>query len=916
MQSEQSHRVPRNTLSTRSSDRLSSSVEEAILAVCRAAPRSKSGHAALVDFRKQTADLENRFIAHVIAELRNSKPHTRSREEPRKRPRSVDHEYLPDRFRNPSNTSSRSKRRASTGSKGRHAVQDRPRRACVRTALNDELSDDRGEPEPFRPRFPRRSKQVINLDDDFMDEKFTPEVLEGARETGTGSKRREQGGLSREQLSSTVGNEEDSESTFESGCSLTDGEEELIFPIVQPRRMVRERALSSDYMSLTPVIADDDEGTDTEERRKALARRPLRPRTRPEAELRSVFGIPPGHEHRLHSDYMVLLPGLGGSVRLPQPEPEGISRPNPNSQILMHPLLKKVAVIPQHGGKRYCKPGSRPVQDASRTIRRRETARVPPSTEKLPSKRTQDGAQSGHPVNMSLSMRDGRGVDQSGFLKYSGVKQYSVPGPPVRGTHPIPSLPANLVPVTSTPNGGHVSLDSRDQMQHTQGSSLFDPQSTPQGSKPRSYDPRVGIDQELLTGKSQFQYREPLSRTPNEQISLKWKSRSSTEQTKASWPKLQADGGAQSSDGTMTVPDSSSVVGSTPGMERSSRFPSYYLQSTHAGEKSGMDLRADGKRMEGNATQPGPLWSAGEKGKDADEEHADDPNGSLSASSVRPQQLLEPVINENMSGFPVHAGREAMGIGRSEVISLLSPNTAQLLNFAARRRGAVQGKETREAVMDLGGPPVQSEGEKTSSNDLNRPPRVEKGSSTLVLPSVSIPAYQRPTPGDGVVANSAIVRPGLSYPRPHSQIPAPFGAPPVVGLSGSGIGIPGPLAEVPALTNVNGGMSMPYNGMVMNGVVPVSGSRGMTSYPSGSAGSFVMHPYRMTPELAAAIARGASNAPHASNQQARDPALVRQIPTVNVQDFADVYRRAYLEFEKHGENAGSAAPNGNVGGGA
>ncbi|CDF33765.1 unnamed protein product [Chondrus crispus] len=124
----------------------------------------------------------------------------------------------------------------------------------------------------------------------------------------------------------------------ESDEDFEDNESHLFIPLVRPKKIVRRRSLCSDHMSLTPVIDDDDEGTDSEERRKVQARRPLRKVLENQHEPRLVFAVVPKEGHRLCFDHKILLPGSDGAVFLPVPKPEGIIKPSEQSDILMHPL--------------------------------------------------------------------------------------------------------------------------------------------------------------------------------------------------------------------------------------------------------------------------------------------------------------------------------------------------------------------------------------------------------------------------------------------------------------------------------------------------------------------------------------------------------------------------------------------------
>lgn len=120
----------------------------------------------------------------------------------------------------------------------------------------------------------------------------------------------------------TIHNVDDSDFSLNDDSDETDDNEtEVLLPLVSPKPMVRERTLCSDHMSLTPIITDYEEGTDTEERRRVLARRPIKTRKLAEEESISAFSALPKSRHRLRANYMVLFPGAEGKIRLPQPKP-------------------------------------------------------------------------------------------------------------------------------------------------------------------------------------------------------------------------------------------------------------------------------------------------------------------------------------------------------------------------------------------------------------------------------------------------------------------------------------------------------------------------------------------------------------------------------------------------------------------
>lgn len=113
-------------------------------------------------------ELENRFIAHVVAELKASNMHMRPKEENRKRRRSADADYRPVRGDRTSRRMLNKPR--SVGEVLMVASTGKQRGANARGLSREMLDEGVMEVEPVRGRFPRRSKQtVVNLDDNQLD---------------------------------------------------------------------------------------------------------------------------------------------------------------------------------------------------------------------------------------------------------------------------------------------------------------------------------------------------------------------------------------------------------------------------------------------------------------------------------------------------------------------------------------------------------------------------------------------------------------------------------------------------------------------------------------------------------------------------------------------------------------------------
>ena len=321
--------IPRATSISRSAAGFSLYLEDAITDVCSASRHSTADHAARAKFRELSHELKNRFIAHVVAELRGSRSTARYKEDPRKRPRSQDAYALhEDR-----DVSSRKQlKRPSRGIALQslpHASVNTRRRASIDLTSNGVLDASDEEVESYRTRY--RTRRTV---DALFDEDMNDEVVIVDRRT-QGLRRRDA------RLSSAETNdaeEKHSSEMHESDEDYEDDESHLFIPLVRPKKIVRQRSLCSDHMSLTPVIDDDDEGTDSEERRKAQARRPLRKVLETQDEPRLVFAVMPKEGHRLCFDHKILLPGSDGAVFLPVPKPEGVVKPSERSDILMHPL--------------------------------------------------------------------------------------------------------------------------------------------------------------------------------------------------------------------------------------------------------------------------------------------------------------------------------------------------------------------------------------------------------------------------------------------------------------------------------------------------------------------------------------------------------------------------------------------------
>ncbi|KAI0562657.1 hypothetical protein FGB62_55g137 [Gracilaria domingensis] len=138
-----------------------------------------------------------------------------------------------------------------------HSRPQRKRR-LVRYASSEE-SDDDDVREVHRMERPRRSKEIRrNLNDD-----MAYEYMEKAAREREEERRRQR----------EVEEAEKQDAMSVDDSSEDDDDLDFVPKIVCPKPYVRERALQSDFASMTPIITDPDDDTDTEHYRKWNARR-------------------------------------------------------------------------------------------------------------------------------------------------------------------------------------------------------------------------------------------------------------------------------------------------------------------------------------------------------------------------------------------------------------------------------------------------------------------------------------------------------------------------------------------------------------------------------------------------------------------------------------------------------------------
>lgn len=115
-------------------------------------------------------------------------------------------------------------------------------------------------------RFPRRAKQMLpSLEEEALAKSYENAALQRVEaEEAQAALAKSRKALMEIELSSDSEMDENGDE---------DGEDEIILSVVHPKQRVRDRSLTSDRMSLTPVIMDDDVETDSEDRRRAEERR-------------------------------------------------------------------------------------------------------------------------------------------------------------------------------------------------------------------------------------------------------------------------------------------------------------------------------------------------------------------------------------------------------------------------------------------------------------------------------------------------------------------------------------------------------------------------------------------------------------------------------------------------------------------
>lgn len=306
-------------------------LDAAIVEVVRHARNRPSAPRSSLDAR--TRDLTELFINHVNAERRTAQSDRISLSAPyrlrdrdisssRKRRRSfhVDHTSSGESSEESSSPSSLAVRNSRSGRDPR-GTRSAPRRRS--RALS--------EPHARRPDHPRRAKEKAgNLNEDQLStaveipinelhkdlsdkpkkaSRTVPESLAIRDPVNSSDIRTPNAG--RVDPSSVVALDDHSQSSSED-------EGGQLLPVVLPRVFVRSRPLCSDRFSLTPFIADDDDSTDTEMKRKSQARRQrhalrrheefIGTRFTPTSCILNDYGVPLS-SHRLVSDSLAVLHG-------------------------------------------------------------------------------------------------------------------------------------------------------------------------------------------------------------------------------------------------------------------------------------------------------------------------------------------------------------------------------------------------------------------------------------------------------------------------------------------------------------------------------------------------------------------------------------------------------------------------------
>lgn len=879
-----------------------------------------SGFPGVLELRKRTLELENRFIAHVVAELKASNMHMRPKEETRKRRRSADADYRPNQDGRLSQRMFNQPRRASVGEVLKVSSTGRPRRKNARAVPREMLDEGEMEVEPVRGRFPRRSKQaVVNLDDDQLDAEFAPEVLDCLMEAR--EPRRSSAGSSRgfpSQMTPKVHDVHDSDLSADDDTDDTDdSEENVLLPVVRPKPVVRERTLCSDHMSLTPIIQDDDEGTDTEERRRVLARRPIKTRKLAEEESKSAFSAVPKSRHRLRADYMVLFPGAEGKIRIPQPPPPKLIQPDPRSQIRLYPLVNLVDMRKetQRVDLSFQRIAPRPVKAQQQMVSSKlalQPNAKPPSVEEALPKKAKGNLQV-ESVDMS-SVAGNRSGHVNG-LTYKGVPQSS-------------RLQAHSVlPIAQVPEPRKETAISEKPVPTQTATAASKPTVSEGNIRPRPVPPRHRPVSKASNTKA------PQVRSPHSQSMLAWKSQRPP-RSLLSWKSQPRTSQAGSSPVTISpsgvmppvrirspeapasrIPTPNSVVsrGSLPGKSVGSNGTSGFPASSpiadsgnkNSGSGDGFPTTDTGASLRGNGVL------SKEKGHVNNTLHgvtSMDPDASQSASSTALKQVGEAV----QSGGPVvvtgnHQARSsAAGMRNGEACTPHSAGATDVVHITSSSNGHMREEESQRYQGILEESMLGQKIREGTPNRMSRTQQLEEWSSAVIRPGAGAPPLdsQMVTQNNELVVRNSGTVPHLPYSLLQSRTtPSAYGVPAqFAGPSGPVTGLPSQMTGVPA--SRASGVPAPYAGAVVNGSRQGNMNPCASPYPS-VAGGGVLVPYQMSPDALRQVMESLNSSQRGSMPgQPGDRDIRQPVPSSFWKRYNDVYKQAYLEFAKEQEQKG------------
>eukprot|EP00178_Gracilaria_changii_P012692 TRINITY_DN3586_c0_g1_i1.p1 TRINITY_DN3586_c0_g1~~TRINITY_DN3586_c0_g1_i1.p1 ORF type:complete len:1012 (+),score=124.45 TRINITY_DN3586_c0_g1_i1:1932-4967(+) len=229
---------------------------------------------------------------------------------PRKRARSVPHiggsDHSRSRFNSPPGTQSRfyqahesaefSHRFTRSHAQEMNTARPQRKRRMIRYVY-DEEEDENDVQDMLHVERPRRSKEIReNLNDD-----MAYEYMERTAHRKEQESEGQQQSVEAEAQKLTVIDDSSDDDDY-------DDEQGFALKVVCPKPYVRERALESDFASLTPIITDSDDDTDTEHARKLNARRVRRSvhdASRAQFVEKQCLVFPLGRKNRLIWDFVV-----------------------------------------------------------------------------------------------------------------------------------------------------------------------------------------------------------------------------------------------------------------------------------------------------------------------------------------------------------------------------------------------------------------------------------------------------------------------------------------------------------------------------------------------------------------------------------------------------------------------------------